>query len=187
MTILLIDNYDSFTHNLSGYLKQLGAQVEVWRNDAFTLDQVDELRPKGILLSPGPGRPEDAGLTMGLIDRFINSIPLLGICLGHQALGVHHGATLVTAKDPMHGKTSKVVVSDDPLFRGWQEKEVMRYHSLILDIPGTGMEVIATTSQDQIMGIRNTGGTAYGLQFHPESIGTPNGQVLLRNWLNMLN
>lgn len=162
--ILLLDNYDSFTWNLYDYLAQTGKQVEVWRNDACTLQQIETLNPEAIVISPGPKTPMDAGITMQMIESFHHRIPMLGICLGYQALGIYFGASLVKSVVPMHGKTSLIQHNQDIIFSGIQSPmQVMRYHSLnIADISAMQLEVIAQTISGEPMAIKHCHFPLYG-------------------------
>ncbi|MCB0676448.1 MAG: aminodeoxychorismate/anthranilate synthase component II [Saprospiraceae bacterium] len=186
--LLLIDNFDSFTYNLYDYLLQLGARCEVRRNNVLTVAEIEALRPDGIVLSPGPQTPEQAGCLMEVIDRFHREVPLLGICLGHQGIGQYFGARLSKADLPMHGKTSRLVHREHPLFAGLPTSfSVMRYHSLVLhELGSTELEPIAESEQGEIMAIAHRRFPAWGVQFHPESILTEHGHALLRNWLAFL-
>ena len=186
--LLLIDNFDSFTYNLYDYLLQLGARCEVRRNNVLTVAEIEALRPDGIVLSPGPQTPEQAGCLMEVIDRFHREVPLLGICLGHQGIGQYFGARLSKADLPMHGKTSRLVHREHPLFSCLSTSfSVMRYHSLVLhELGSTELEPIAESEQGEIMAIAHRRFPAWGVQFHPESILTEHGHALLRNWLAFL-
>jgi anthranilate synthase/aminodeoxychorismate synthase-like glutamine amidotransferase len=186
---VLIDNYDSFTYMLHHYLLQLHDDIRVLRNDECTLAELIALQPSRIIISPGPRRPEQAGITNVLIDHFIGKIPLLGICLGHQALGIRLGAQLVRARQPMHGKVSQVSHTGAALFDGIPEKfPVMRYHSLVLEDWGhTGLVPLAFTENRELMAFESAGGMVTGIQFHPESILTPHGAQILRNWHELCN
>jgi anthranilate synthase/aminodeoxychorismate synthase-like glutamine amidotransferase len=185
--VLVIDNYDSFTYNLVQYLGELGAQVTVRRNDQVTPEEVVALRPAQIVISPGPGRPENAGVTMDVIRRVGERIPVLGVCLGHQAIGAVFGGTVVRASAPMHGKTSTIEHDGRGVFIGLSEPFVAsRYHSLIVadqELPDV-LEVTARTTDDHaIMGLRHRRWPVHGVQFHPESILTREGRHILRNFL----
>lgn len=185
--ILLIDNYDSFTFNLYQYLSELGSEVTTVRNDKISLAQIEQMAPDGIVLSPGPGRPEQAGICVEVIRRFAPEIPILGICLGHQAIGYAYGGSVVRAKKIMHGKVSKMEHSESMLFKNLpQHIEVMRYHSLVIDrntVPAE-IDVLAASIDDhEIMAIKHKHFPVYGLQFHPESIGTNSGKHILKNFL----
>ncbi|MDX2003167.1 MAG: aminodeoxychorismate/anthranilate synthase component II [Chitinophagales bacterium] len=186
--LLLLDNYDSFTYNLYDYLLSLGAQVHIARNDAISLATIQEMRPSGIVISPGPGRPADAGITMDLIAQCYRQVPMLGICLGHQAIGEWFGAKLVKSTYPMHGKTSLVRHQGDAIFQNVPATfEAMRYHSLELEnIASTELLAIAETAEGTLMAIKHQQCPVYGIQFHPESILTPFGKQILGNWLNMV-
>lgn len=184
--ILLIDNFDSFTFNLYQYLGELGEDVQVYRNNQLTMEQIKQLNPKAIILSPGPGRPEDAGICVEVIKTFYQSIPILGICLGHQAIGYAFGATIKRAASIKHGKTS-FITHQGGLFNYLSSPlEVMRYHSLSIDkksLPEE-LECTAVAMDDQeIMAVQHRHHPVYGLQFHPESIGTPLGKQILKNFL----
>lgn len=182
--LLLLDNYDSFTYNLYDYLCRLGIECKVLRNNECTLADLDALPLKAIVLSPGPGRPEDSGITMPVIHHFHTKLPILGICLGHQALGLYFGATLLRGPEPVHGKTSLLNHNADVVFQGIASPfPVMRYHSLVLQgLEATPLDVIATTPDGIPMAIKHQALPLYGFQFHPESILTPDGLKLLGNW-----
>ena len=187
--VLVIDNYDSFTYNLVQYLGELGAEIEVRRNDEITADEVAGLGPSHLVISPGPGRPEDAGVSVEVIRRFGPTVPTLGVCLGHQAIGIVYGGTVCRATAPMHGKTSTVSHDGQGVFRGLtQPFEAGRYHSLVIsqtDVP-TELEVAARTTDDgTIMAVRHRTHPVHGVQFHPESILTDAGKQLLRNFLEI--
>jgi anthranilate synthase component 2 len=184
--IIMIDNYDSFTYNLFQYMEMLGTSVTVFRNDQFAIEDIVTLDPKGIVLSPGPGRPEDAGLTLEVIGRFSGKKPILGVCLGHQAIASFFGGKVVPAKKLMHGKTSMVQSNGKNLFNGITKPfQAMRYHSLAVSRDGfpDALEITAETEDGEIMGIRHKRFEVEGIQFHPESIMTPVGKRLLRNFL----
>jgi anthranilate synthase/aminodeoxychorismate synthase-like glutamine amidotransferase len=184
--ILMIDNYDSFTHNLVQYLMELEEDVAVYRNDAITTDQIAELAPAAIVISPGPGRPESAGVSVETIQRFSGQIPLLGVCLGHQSIGQAFGAKIIHAKAIMHGKTSMVTTDGETIYQGLSNPlEVMRYHSLVIDETTLPKKLIVTARSDdnEVMGIRHAEHPTEGVQFHPESIKTPAGKRMLRNFL----
>ncbi len=182
--VLLLDNYDSFTYNLYNYVIQLGQTCRVVRNDEMTVDEIAGLNFTSAIISPGPKTPADAGVTMQFIERFNTAKPILGICLGHQALGEFFGAKLVKAQKPMHGKTSIIEHSNHFLFKGLpQQIEVMRYHSLILnELEKTPLQIIASTPQNEIMAVAHRHLKIAGVQFHPESILTPQGIRMLENW-----
>jgi anthranilate synthase/aminodeoxychorismate synthase-like glutamine amidotransferase len=183
--ILIIDNYDSFTYNLYDYLVQTGADCVVLRNNTFTIQYLQALNFQAIVLSPGPKKPEDAGLLMEVISHYYDVVPILGICLGHQALGVFFGANLVKAALPVHGKTSRITHNGHWLFdQVPTEFDVMRYHSLILkSLKSTPLECLAVTDEGEVMAIAHKTLPLVGLQFHPESILTEHGHLLLRNWV----
>jgi anthranilate synthase component 2 len=185
--VLVIDNYDSFTYNLVQYLGELGAEVEVVRNDASSVDQIAASRPSRIVISPGPGRPEQAGVTMAVIERLGPTIPILGVCLGHQAIGAVFGGAVIRAAAPMHGKTSTIEHDGRGVFSGIEGPFVAsRYHSLVVsdaELPAD-LEVSARTREDgAIMGLRHRRLPIHGVQFHPESILTGEGHRLLDNFL----
>ena len=185
--VCVIDNYDSFTYNLVQYLGELGAEVTVMRNDAVSLDDIARINPHRIVISPGPGRPEDAGITMEVIKRFGSKTPILGVCLGHQAIGAVFGGSVVRASVPMHGKTSTIEHDNRGVFAGITEPFVAsRYHSLIVAEKGlpADLEVSARTKDEgTIMGLRHRQWPIHGVQFHPESILTGEGHRILRNFL----
>lgn len=188
--VLVIDNYDSFTYNLVQYLEALGATCEVHLNDRITVDEVLAAEPDGILLSPGPGTPDDAGITLDLIARVQGQIPILGVCLGHQAIGQSFGGDVIRAPRLMHGKTSPIEHDGRSLFRDLPSPfEATRYHSLIIE-PTTlppCLEVTARTAAGEIMGVRHRELPIEGVQFHPESILTEGGMRLMSNWLDALS
>jgi anthranilate synthase component 2 len=184
--LLMIDNYDSFTFNLVQYLGELGADVHVYRNDAITLDQVEAWAPEHIVLSPGPCTPAEAGITVPLIRRFAGRIPLLGVCLGHQAIGAAFGGKVVRAAKVMHGKLDAVAHDGRGVFTGVPSPvTVTRYHSLAIErasLPAC-LEVSASTDDGEIMGVRHREHAVEGVQFHPEAILTEHGHAMLRNFL----
>ena len=184
--VLMIDNYDSFTYNLVQYLAELGAEVTVWRNDQFALDDVAGLAPELIVISPGPGRPESAGLSMPLVERYAGKYPILGVCLGHQAIAQVFGGEVVRAERIMHGKTSEIRHDGRGVFRDLPNPmTATRYHSLLLaseSVPPE-IEVCAETDEGEIMGLRVRDKAVAGVQFHPESILSPEGKALLQNAL----
>jgi anthranilate synthase/aminodeoxychorismate synthase-like glutamine amidotransferase len=184
--LLLIDNYDSFTYNLYQYLAELGAEITVRRNDEVTLAEIEALHPDQIVISPGPCTPNEAGLSCQIIETFGPRIPLLGVCLGHQAIGQVYGGRVMRAPEPMHGKTSLIYHHGQGVLRGLPEPfEANRYHSLIVEsatLPKE-LEVTARTVDGLIMGLRHVTYPIEGVQFHPESIMTPTGKDLLRNFL----
>ena len=188
--VLVIDNYDSFTYNLVQYLGELGAVPVVRRNDALTVDEVGALEPSAIVVSPGPGTPARAGVTVPLIRRWGGEVPILGVCLGHQAIGEAYGGRVVRADRVMHGKTSRITHAGDGLFSTLPSPlEVMRYHSLIIErstLPEE-LEIIARAVDDEleIHGVRHIDHAVWGVQFHPESILTHGGRKILSNFLEM--
>ncbi|CAA6830353.1 MAG: Anthranilate/aminodeoxychorismate synthase component II [uncultured Aureispira sp.] len=184
--LLLLDNYDSFTYNLYDYLSQLGANCTVIRNDKTSIVELEKCHFDGIVLSPGPKRPKDAGILMDLVHHFYTKIPILGICLGMQAIGEYFGAKLVHASTPIHGKTSLVDHTQKDLFYGIaQPTQVMRYHSLLLNNLPNCLEATAWTATRDLMAIQHKTYPIWGLQFHPESILTLEGLAILKNWLEI--
>lgn len=185
--VLLIDNYDSFTWNLAHRLGELGAEVRVVRNDAIEMAGLDALAPARLVISPGPGRPEDAGVSIEAVKHFSGRIPVLGVCLGHQALSIAFGGEVRRAAAPMHGKTSHVVHEGTHLFAGLADQiEVGRYHSLVIPpdrLPAHFVRSAWVADDNTVMGIRHERWPVYGVQFHPESVLTPAGHRLLRNFL----
>ncbi|MDF2902642.1 MAG: glutamine amidotransferase of anthranilate synthase [Bacillus sp. (in: firmicutes)] len=188
--ILLIDNYDSFTYNLYQYFGELGEEISVVRNDRLTIEDINRLKPEAIILSPGPGRPENAGICVEVIQAFYQVTPILGICLGHQAIGYAFGGSIKRAENIMHGKTSNVEHTGTGLFEGLpQHLEVMRYHSLVISqstLPEELINVGFATSDHEIMAIKHYKFPTYGLQFHPESVGTIHGKKMLANFLKVI-
>ena len=186
--IFVLDNYDSFTYNLVQYLGELGATLHVRRNDQITLDEIAALAPTHIVNSPGPGRPEDAGITPGLIERFGPTVPILGVCLGHQAIGMVCGGRVVRAPVPMHGKTSVIEHDGRGVFTGLASPiEASRYHSLVVEERGLPdvLEISARSRGDGIiMGLRHKTWPLQGVQFHPESVLTSEGRRMLRNFMD---
>lgn len=186
--ILVIDNYDSFTYNLVQYLGELGADILVYRNDAITIGQMRELRPERIVISPGPGVPSNAGVSIPAIREFAAEIPILGVCLGNQAIGEAFGGRILRAGYLMHGKTSEICHDSSTIFKGLPYRfRATRYHSLIVDkesLPDS-LEVSATTPDGLIMGLRHRQYRVEGVQFHPESIMTEHGRKLLENFLKL--
>jgi anthranilate synthase/aminodeoxychorismate synthase-like glutamine amidotransferase len=185
--ILLIDNYDSFTWNLAQYLGELGAPPVVKRNDEISLDDVAAMRPERIVISPGPGRPEDAGISIDVIRRFGPQTPLLGVCLGHQAIGSAFGGAVVRAPQLMHGKVSPVVHDGRGVFKGISQPFTAgRYHSLVVAYPlPDALEASAHTDDGTLMGLRHRSLPIHGVQFHPESVLTGEGHQMLRNFLEL--
>ena len=185
---LVIDNYDSFTYNLVHFLGELGADITVKRNDKITLEEIAAMAPEAIVLSPGPCTPNEAGICLAVIDRFKSTIPMLGVCLGHQAMGQALGGDVVRAPSLFHGKTSKINHTGKGLFRGLNAGfEATRYHSLTVkaDTLPDDLEVTATTDDGLIMGMQHKTLPIHGVQFHPESIASENGHALLQNFLNI--
>jgi anthranilate synthase/aminodeoxychorismate synthase-like glutamine amidotransferase len=186
--MLLIDNYDSFTYNLVQAFAAMGADVRVYRNDAITVDEALALAPTHLVISPGPGRPDDAGVSLAMIGAFAGQVPILGVCLGHQSLVQHFGGEIVRAGRLMHGKTSLAKHDGRTIFEGLsQPVEVGRYHSLCAEhgtLPDT-LEVTAETERGEIMGVRHKTLPIEGVQFHPESVLTPEGDKLMANFLRM--
>ncbi|MFT8350989.1 anthranilate synthase component II [Clostridium saccharoperbutylacetonicum] len=184
--IILIDNYDSFTFNLYQYLSEY-AETKVFRNDEITIDELEKLSPKGIVISPGPGVPEDAGISIEVIQKLGETIPILGICLGHQSIATAYGGNVVRADEIFHGKTSKVQVKGKDIFEGVARKiDVMRYHSLIVEnssLPNCLEVIAATIEKNDIMAIKHKEFDVFGLQFHPESIYTPKGKHMIGNFV----
>jgi len=183
--LLIIDNYDSFTFNLVHYVQELGAAVKVVRNDALSASEALALNPSGVLISPGPCDPDRAGICLDLLAAAPEDLPILGVCLGHQAIGQHFGGKVVQAKAIMHGKTSPVDHDGTGVFAGLPSPyTATRYHSLAVDLPeGTELEVNATTPDGEIMGLRHRTRPIHGVQFHPESIASEHGHALLANFL----
>jgi anthranilate synthase component 2 len=186
--IVMIDNYDSFTYNLVQYLEQIGTSVRVVRNDAATIEEIASWNPAGIVISPGPGRPDSAGISLAVIHRFSGKIPILGVCLGHQAIGMAFGGTVVSAKKLMHGKTSAIHADGKTVYAGIKQPfQAMRYHSLAVSREGFPecLEISSESDDGEIMGIRHKEHPTEGIQFHPESIMTPVGKRLLKNFLKI--
>jgi anthranilate synthase component 2 len=184
--LLMIDNYDSFTYNIVQYLGELGADVRVARNDQITLDEIAALKPERICVSPGPCSPSEAGISVAAIQRFAGQVPILGVCLGHQAIGAAYGGRIVRAQQVMHGKTVQITHKGTDLFTGLPSPyTAIRYNSLTIDpatIPDC-LEVTATADDGDIMGVRHKTLPIYGVQFHPESVLSEHGHALLRNFL----
>jgi len=186
--ILMIDNYDSFTFNLVQYLGILGENIKVRRNDRITLEEIKRMSPSKIVISPGPGRPEDAGISKDIIKHFYKEIPILGVCLGHQCIGEVFGADVINSGVVIHGKTSKIYHDGKSIFTGVKSPfEAARYHSLILkkDTIPSSLEVTAYTEDDIVMGVRHKNYRLEGIQFHPESFLTPVGLQILKNFVNL--
>ena len=188
MSLLMIDNYDSFTYNLVQYLGELGQDVHVFRNDEIALEQVAALKPRHIVISPGPCTPNEAGVSVPLIHEFGGKIPMLGVCLGHQSIGQAFGGRIVHAKQLMHGKTSLIHHHDSGVFKGLPNPyTATRYHSLVIEretLPDC-LEITAWTDDGEIMGFQHKTRPVYGVQFHPESIATEGGHQLLANFLDL--
>ena len=186
--LLLIDNYDSFTYNLVQAFLVLGAEVSVYRNDEISSDQAVDFDPTHLCISPGPGRPENAGVSLDMIATFEKRIPILGVCLGHQSLVSHFGGRIVSADRLMHGKTSMVHHDQQTIYKGLSEPfEAGRYHSLAAEMQSmpSALEITARTEQDEIMGVRHRELPLEGVQFHPESVLTPEGDDLMKNFLDL--
>ena len=188
--ILMIDNYDSFTYNLVQYLGQLGEEVAVRRNDEITLVEIEAMKPEAIFLSPGPCSPEQAGITCDVVRTFHTKVPIMGVCLGHQAIGYSFGGRVVRAGRIMHGKTSPILNDGRTIFKGLSSPfPAGRYHSLLVEretLPEC-LEISAETEEGEIMGLRHKRWPVEGIQFHPESILTPGGKRIIKNFLNLLD
>ncbi len=186
--ILMIDNYDSFTYNLVQYLRMLESDVRVYRNDKLTLDDIASMKPSGIVISPGPGRPESAGLSIPIIKTFSGHIPILGVCLGHQSIVAAFGGDIIHAKKLMHGKTSIITTDKKGIYKGLDSNvQVMRYHSLSASdktLPDV-FDITSYTEDGEVMGVRHKEHLTEGIQFHPESIMTPSGMAMLKNFIEM--
>ena len=187
--IFMLDNYDSFTYNIVQYLRMMDADMQVVRNDKISVADVEALNPAAIVISPGPGRPIDAGISRALVESFAGRVPILGVCLGHQTIAEVYGGDIISAKALMHGKASEVTSDGKGVFTGLKRPfKAMRYHSLAVDratLPDV-LEVSAETEDGEIMGLRHKTLPIEGVQFHPESIMTPMGKKILRNFLNMV-
>jgi len=187
--ILIVDNYDSFTYNLYQYVGELHRNVKVLRNDEFTMEELTKLPLKGIIISPGPGRPENAGLSIEVIRAFEGKLPIMGICLGHQAIGQAYGGRVISAPEIKHGKTSIISHNKKGLFKDLDDNlKVMRYHSLIVEkstLP-KDLEITAETKDGLIMAIKHKNFQTYGLQFHPESIFTESGKTIIKNFVEVI-
>ncbi len=185
----MIDNYDSFTYNLVQYLGSLGAEIVVKRNDQLSLEEIEDLRPDGIVISPGPCTPKEAGISVDVVKNFYNRIPMLGVCLGHQSIGVAFGGRIVRAKRLMHGKTSEIFHTGEGVFRDIPSPFVaVRYHSLVIDrksFPNV-LKIIAWSEDDEIMGIQHREYPVFGVQFHPESVLSEHGMDILKNFLEII-
>ncbi|MEE8380452.1 MAG: aminodeoxychorismate/anthranilate synthase component II [Thermodesulfobacteriota bacterium] len=186
--LLMIDNYDSFTYNLVQYFGELGEEIEVFRNDKISIPEIEKLNPEMLVISPGPGTPENAGVSLDMINHFKGKIPILGVCLGHQCIGAVFGGKIVSAPRLMHGKTSFIHHDGKDIFQGLSNPfEATRYHSLVVEkksIPDC-LEITAWTDQQEIMGLKHKNYLVIGVQFHPESILTKEGKQLLKNFLNL--
>jgi anthranilate synthase/aminodeoxychorismate synthase-like glutamine amidotransferase len=186
--ILMIDNYDSFTYNLAQAFQMIGEEVKVWRNDQIDLATVENLKPGAIVISPGPGNPEEAGISVEAVRHLGPLIPILGVCLGHQSIGAAFGSRVIRAMRIMHGKTSRIYHDDQSIYKGLPNPfEATRYHSLIVDTASLpdSLEISAWTKQGEIMGLRHREYRVEGVQFHPESILTDSGSQLIANFINL--
>jgi anthranilate synthase/aminodeoxychorismate synthase-like glutamine amidotransferase len=187
--ILMIDNYDSFTYNLVQYLEEIGTPVQVVRNDVMDVTDIEALQPAGIVISPGPGGPQDAGVSLAAIRHFSGRVPILGVCLGHQSIAEAFGGKIIGARRLMHGKTSTITCDGEGVFSGVAKPfQAMRYHSLAVDrdsLPDC-LKITAESEDGEIMGLRHKAHTTEGIQFHPESIMTTIGKRLLRNFVKMI-
>ncbi len=186
--IAMIDNYDSFTYNLVQYLRELGMPVEVFRNDKISAQDIGDINPTGIVISPGPGRPEQAGISLELLNEFSGQVPILGVCLGHQAIAMAFGGEVISAKHLMHGKTSQIQADGERIYKGIKSPfQAMRYHSLAVSRENfpSSLTIVSEADDGEIMGIRHQEHPTEGIQFHPESIMTPVGKRLLRNFLKI--
>jgi anthranilate synthase/aminodeoxychorismate synthase-like glutamine amidotransferase len=188
--ILMIDNYDSFTYNLVQYIEEIGPSVHVVRNDVMTVADLESLNPKAMVISPGPGGPKDAGVSLEAVTHFAGKLPILGVCLGHQTIAEAYGGNIISAKSLMHGKTSIVSNDGRGIFTGVKKPfQAMRYHSLAVEresLPDT-LTITAESDDGEIMGVRHKTHAIEGIQFHPESIMTTIGKRLLRNFVNMID
>jgi anthranilate synthase/aminodeoxychorismate synthase-like glutamine amidotransferase len=186
--LVVIDNYDSFTYNLVQYLGEMGAEMNVYRNDEISVDEIESLKPERILISPGPGTPDSAGISLAVIEAFAGRLPILGVCLGHQAIGQVFGGRVVRAPEPVHGKPVDVSHDGKSIFKGVaQPFSAGRYHSLVVERDGLPdcLEISASAPDGLIMGLRHKTQKIEGVQFHPESILTPEGKKLLQNFLHL--
>jgi para-aminobenzoate synthetase component 2 len=187
--VVVVDNYDSFTYNLVQYVETLGGECDVRLNDRVTVDEILDAKPAGILLSPGPGNPDEAGITLSVIAELSGKLPIFGVCLGHQAIGQAFGGRVVRAPELMHGKTSGILHDGRSIFQGLPSPfEATRYHSLIVEEAGfpRALEITARTQKGEIMGLRHRELAVEGVQFHPESILTDHGLRMIENWLSSL-
>jgi anthranilate synthase/aminodeoxychorismate synthase-like glutamine amidotransferase len=189
MKVLLLDNYDSFTWNIYDYIRRSGIEVLVKKHDAISVADIRKLSIAGIVLSPGPGRPEQAGILMETIAEFHTKLPVFGVCLGYQAIGAYFGASVIHSQVPMHGKTSRITHSGTGIFHQIpQHTPVMRYHSLNIDRVPDGFQCTARTVEtDEFMAMAHENLPVTGVQFHPESVGTPEGAAMITNWINSLH
>ena len=188
--ILIIDNYDSFTYNIYHYFGEIGARSNVYRNDKININEIIKLNPKAIVLSPGPCTPNEAGICIDIVKKLHNKFPILGICLGHQSIGQSFGGNIVQCSEIIHGKVCNIEHNNHKLFAGINKIfSATRYHSLIIEKKSLNndFEIIAHTDKNTIMGIAHKKFSTYGLQFHPESIGTKYGKTILKNFLNIIN
>lgn len=186
--ILVIDNYDSFTYNLVQYLGELGEEIQVYRNDKITTEEIEKLAPQKILISPGPGCPDDAGISKDVISRFAGKVPIFGVCLGHQSISEVYGAKVVRGDRIMHGKVSPIHHNGEDIFKGIPSPFMAtRYHSLVVEPDSLTdlLELTAWTEEKEIMGVRHKELAVYGVQFHPESILTESGKLMLKNFIEM--
>ena len=188
--LLMIDNYDSFTYNLVQYFGELEQDVAVYRNDEITLDQVAQLKPRHIVISPGPCTPHEAGESLAIVRKYSGQVPILGVCLGHQCIGEAFGGKIMRAKRPMHGDASEIIHDGTGIFKGLPNRfNAGRYHSLIVETAAENpaLEITARSDDGEIMGLRHREHPTFGVQFHPESILTEHGYALLRNFLEVVN
>lgn len=188
--LLMIDNYDSFVYNLVRYFRELGEEVVVYRNDKITVDEIDGMKIKGIVISPGPKSPREAGLSLEIIDKFKGKLPILGICLGHQCIGHYFGAQIIKGKEPVHGKISYINHNGKNIFLNVKKPlQVTRYHSLIIDKMSitNDLEITSETEDGVIMGVKHKCYPIYGVQFHPEAEMTEDGHRILKNFINIAN
>lgn len=187
MKILMIDNYDSFTYNLVQLIGRFTSEIIVARNDKITIDEIIELKPDKIVISPGPGKPEDSNISLDVISKLGKSIPVLGVCLGHQGIGISFGAKVINAPELMHGKTSDIIHNDEGIYKNIpQNFEAARYHSLVIDkstLPEV-LEITSNTEDGIIMGVKHKEYPIEGIQFHPESILTKEGSNIIKNWID---
>ncbi len=187
--ILVIDNYDSFVHNLARYIQRLDHNCQIHRNDKITIKDIENQKPKAIIISPGPCTPKEAGISVELIQKLGAHTPILGVCLGHQAIGEAYGGATAHAQKPMHGKKSRITHNESTLFKGIPNPlEAGRYHSLISTLPErTDLQITATSAENEIMAMQHRSHPVYGVQFHPESILTPHGLDIINNFLHIAN